>query len=98
MAVRAEKMRHVLAPKPGGLLAALDAAPDSGVIFVAHTGLDRMITVADIWRELPMDKQIIMRFWSVPPEEVPVGEEARIAWLYDWWALIDVWITENRPA
>ncbi len=98
MAVRAEKMRHLLAPKPGGLLAALDAAPDSGVIFVAHTGLDRMVTVADIWRELPMDKQIIMRFWSVPPEDVPVGEQARIAWLYDWWALIDAWITENRPA
>ena len=57
-------MRHVLAPQPGGLLAALDAAPDAGVIFVAHTGLDRMLTVADVWRELPMDKRIVMRFWS----------------------------------
>jgi 1-acyl-sn-glycerol-3-phosphate acyltransferase len=98
MAVRAERMRNVLAPKPGGLLAALDAAPDTGVIFVAHTGLDRMLTIADIWRELPMDKQIIMRFWSVEPADVPVGEEARIAWLYDWWARIDAWITEHRPA
>ena len=51
-------------PQPGGLLAALDAAPDAGVIFVAHTGLDRMLTVADVWRELPMDKRIVMRFWS----------------------------------
>jgi 1-acyl-sn-glycerol-3-phosphate acyltransferase len=40
MAVRAEAMRHVLAPTPGGMLAALDSAPDAGVIFVAHTGLD----------------------------------------------------------
>jgi 1-acyl-sn-glycerol-3-phosphate acyltransferase len=98
LAVRAEHLRNVLPPKPGGLLAALDAAPDAGVIFVAHTGLDRMITVADVWRELPMDKQLVMRFWSVPPEEVPVGEEARIVWLYDWWARIDAWIEENRPA
>src|SRR4029450_1444319 len=37
-------------------------------------------------------------FWSVPPEEVPVGEEARIVWLYDWWARIDAWIEEHRPA
>ena len=93
-----EKLRNVLPPKPGGLLAAIDAAPDAGVIFVAHTGLDRMITVGDVWRELPMDKQLIMRFWSVPPEEVPAGEEERIAWLYDWWARIDAWIEENRPA
>ena len=98
MAVRAEQMRNVLAPKPGGLLAALDASPDAGVIFVAHTGLDRMETVSDLWRELPMNKQLIMRFWSVPPEEVPAGEEERIAWLYDWWARIDAWIAEHRPA
>lgn len=96
MAERAEKMRHVLAPRPGGLLAALDAAPDAGVIFVAHTGLDRMLTVADVWRELPMDKRIVMRFWSVPPEEVPVGRQERIDWLFDWWARIDGWVEAQR--
>jgi 1-acyl-sn-glycerol-3-phosphate acyltransferase len=98
MAERAERMRNVLAPRPGGLLAALEAAPDAGVIFVAHTGLDRMLTVGDIWRELPMDKVITMRFWSVPPEEVPTGRDERIEWLYDWWARIDGWVEENRPA
>ncbi|GAA2702978.1 1-acyl-sn-glycerol-3-phosphate acyltransferase [Micromonospora olivasterospora] len=96
MALRAERMQHVLAPQPGGMLAALDAAPDAGVIFVAHTGLDRMLTVADVWRELPMDKRIVMRFWSVPPEEVPVGRQERIDWLFDWWARIDGWIAANR--
>ena len=97
LADRADRLQHVLPPKPGGLLAALDAAPDAGVIFVAHTGLDRMLTVGDIWRELPMDKRLVMRFWSVPPEEVPTGEQERIAWLYDWWARIDAWIEEHRP-
>ncbi|MEU4568102.1 1-acyl-sn-glycerol-3-phosphate acyltransferase [Micromonospora sp. NPDC023956] len=96
MAVRAERMRHVLAPQPGGVLAALDAAPEAGVIFVAHTGLDKMLTVADVWRELPMDKRIVMRFWSVPPEEVPTGRQERIDWLFDWWARIDRWIEANR--
>ncbi|MEH1102935.1 1-acyl-sn-glycerol-3-phosphate acyltransferase [Micromonospora sp. CPCC 205561] len=96
MARRAERMRHVLAPQPGGLLAALDAAPDAGVIFVAHTGLDRMLTVGDVWRELPMDKRIVMRFWSVPPEQVPAGRQERIDWLFDWWARIDEWIAANR--
>jgi 1-acyl-sn-glycerol-3-phosphate acyltransferase len=97
LAVRAENLRNVLPPKPGGLLAALDAAPDAGVIFVAHTGLDRMLTMGDVWRELPMDKRLVMRFWSVPPEEVPTTEAERITWLYDWWARIDAWIDEHRP-
>ncbi|QOC90520.1 1-acyl-sn-glycerol-3-phosphate acyltransferase [Micromonospora craniellae] len=96
MAVKAEAMQHVLAPQPGGLLAALDAAPDAGVIFVAHTGLDRMLTVADVWRELPMDKRLVMRFWSVPPEEIPTGRQERIDWLYDWWRRIDGWVAANR--
>ena len=98
MAEKASRLRNLLPPKPAGLSAAIDAAPDAGVIFVAHTGLDRMVTVADVWRELPMDKQLIMRFWSVEPEDVPSGEDERTAWLYEWWARIDAWIEENRPA
>lgn len=96
-AAQAEGLRHVLAPRPGGMLAALEAAPKAGVVFVAHTGLERMVTVADVWRELPMDKQITMRFWSVPPNEVPAGRQERIEWLFEWWRRIDDWIDANRP-
>ncbi|MPV37240.1 1-acyl-sn-glycerol-3-phosphate acyltransferase [Georgenia subflava] len=92
MAARAEAMRHVMAPRPGGILAALDAAPDAGVVFLAHTGLDRMITVRDIWRELPMDKRIVMHGWHVQPAEIPAGREDRIDWLYGWWERVDGWI------
>ncbi len=97
MAQRAEEMIHVLAPRPGGFLAALDAAPDADVVLVAHTGLDHLLTVADIWREVPIDKQIVMRWWEVPREEIPAGREERIEWLFEWWARIDAWIAENRP-
>jgi hypothetical protein len=44
-----------------------------------------------------MDKLLTMRFWSVPPEEVPAGREERIEWLFDWWARIDGWIEKHRP-
>ncbi|RYU10371.1 1-acyl-sn-glycerol-3-phosphate acyltransferase [Nocardioides iriomotensis] len=97
MAARAERMENVLAPRPGGLLAALDAAPDADVVLVAHTGLDHMQTVADIWREIPMDKQLIMRWWRVPRAEIPAGREERIDWLFSWWERIDDWIDEHRP-
>jgi 1-acyl-sn-glycerol-3-phosphate acyltransferase len=97
MARRAERMTHVLAPRPGGFLAALDAAPDADVVLVAHTGLDHMLTIRDVWRELPMDKVITMRWWQVPRDEIPADREARIEWLFGWWERIDAWIAENRP-
>lgn len=98
MAERAEQMIHVLAPRPGGVLAALEAAPEADVLMVAHTGLDHMLTIGDVWRELPMDKQIIMRWWEVPRSEIPEGREEQVDWLYTWWTDIDRWVDDNRPA
>jgi len=97
MAERAEAMIHVLAPRPGGLLAALDAAPDADVVLVAHTGMDHLLTVGDVWRELPLDKQIIMRWWHVSRADIPAGREERIDWLFSWWEQIDEWVAEHRP-
>ena len=47
---RSEAMRHVLPPQPGGVAAALTAAPEADVVWVAHAGLDHLFTVADVWR------------------------------------------------
>src|SRR5262249_46933750 len=91
MAQRAERVANVLAPKPGGLLAALDAAPDADVVLVAHTGLDHLFTIADVWRELPMDKILIMRWWQVSRDDIPADREERIEWLFGWWERIDDW-------
>ncbi|HSR24293.1 MAG TPA: 1-acyl-sn-glycerol-3-phosphate acyltransferase [Candidatus Eisenbacteria bacterium] len=95
-AAKAAQMRNVLAPKPGGVLAALTAAQNADVVLVAHTGVEHMTTVLDVWRELPMDREIEMRWWIVPAAEVPEGRDARIDWLYAWWATIDDWVTERR--
>jgi 1-acyl-sn-glycerol-3-phosphate acyltransferase len=92
MAERAEALLHVMAPQPGGMHAALDAAPGADVVFIAHTGLDRLVTLRDIWRELPMDKGITMRAWRVPRADVPEDRDLRAAWLFDWFARIDAWI------
>lgn len=94
----AERMRNVLPPRPGGVLAALDAAPRADVVFVAHTGLDHLLTMADIWRELPQDKTLRLRWWFVAAADVPIDRDARIGWLYERWADIDTWIEANREA
>jgi 1-acyl-sn-glycerol-3-phosphate acyltransferase len=95
-AARAEQLTHVMAPRPGGVLAALTNARDADVVFVAHTGVDHLRTVLDVWRELPMDKKIRMRWWIVPASDVPTDREQRIDWLFDWWQKIDDWITKQE--
>jgi hypothetical protein len=97
MADRADRMSNVLAPRPGGVLAALDAAPRTDVLLVAHTGLDHVVTIADAWHSLPMDKRLLMGWWRVPHEEIPADREARIEWLYGWWEHVDRWVEEHRP-
>ena len=42
---RARSMANLLPPRSGGAFAAIDSAPTADVIFVAHTGLDDLITV-----------------------------------------------------
>jgi len=96
-AEKAERLQHVMAPRPGGVLAALTTAEDADVVFVAHTGVEHMTTVLDVWRELPMDREIEMRWWIVPAAEVPRGRDERVDWLFAWWATIDEWI-ESRQA
>ena len=93
---RSEAMRHVLPPQPGGVAAALTAAPEADVVWVAHAGLDHVFTVADLWRELPLDSVVRMRWWRVPAGEVPHGFEAQVQWLYAWWERIDAWIDATR--
>ncbi|MGH8929949.1 MAG: 1-acyl-sn-glycerol-3-phosphate acyltransferase [Egibacteraceae bacterium] len=96
-AALARRMRHLVAPRPGGVLAALDAAPEADVVFVAHTGLEQLDSVLDLWRGLPMDREVRARFWVVPAGDVPAGHDERIEWLFDWWARMDAWIDRRQP-
>ena len=99
LAARASGMPNVLPPRTGGVFAAIEACPDGDVIFVAHAGLDTLVSVGDVWRELPIDQVVRAKWWRVPAGQVPreAGREAQVKWLYDWWQLIDGWIGENRP-
>jgi 1-acyl-sn-glycerol-3-phosphate acyltransferase len=96
-AQRAEAMRNVLPPRPGGVAAALQAAPHADVVFVAHTGLEHLSTAADLWDGLPMDGTVRLRWEFVPADQVPRDAEQQEQWLYQRWAAIDRWVAANRP-
>ncbi|WP_219465152.1 1-acyl-sn-glycerol-3-phosphate acyltransferase [Nonomuraea rhizosphaerae] len=97
-ATRARAMDHLLPPRPGGAIAAIESCPSADVVFVAHTGLDDLITIGDVWRKLPLEAHITAKWWRVPAAAIPPEREERIRWLYDQWELIDDWISAQREA
>ena len=94
-AERAREMRHVLVPRLGGTSAAVSAAPTADVIFVAHTGLEDLSSIVDLYRGVPMDASIRVKLWRVPAAEVPPRQEAASAWIHGWWRRVDAWILEH---
>jgi 1-acyl-sn-glycerol-3-phosphate acyltransferase len=97
-AARAARLQNVLPPHPDGLFAALEAAPESDVVFVAHTGLEHLQSGTDLWRALPLRLPVLFTWWSVASADVPESAEARVRWLEDQWARIDRWVAEHRAS
>jgi hypothetical protein len=93
-------MPNVLPPHASGALAAIAACPAADVIFVAHTGLDRLVSVRDVWGSLLTDMEVRAHWWRVPALSVPraASRETQLTWLYDWWQRVDAWITAENSA
>jgi 1-acyl-sn-glycerol-3-phosphate acyltransferase len=100
LAARAAAMPNLLPPHGSGALTAIAACPAADVVFVAHTGLDRLVSVRDVWRSLHGDLEIRARWWLVPAGSVPrtASPDGQLGWLYDWWERIDAWITAENKA
>jgi 1-acyl-sn-glycerol-3-phosphate acyltransferase len=100
LAVRAAAMPNVLPPRDAGALAAIAACSRADVVFVAHTGLDRVVGLRDVWRSLRADMEVRARWWRVPAADVPRqgSRDAQVTWLYDWWQRVDAWITAENAA
>lgn len=93
---QAQSMRYLSAPRPGGALAAIEAAPDAIVIFAAHAGFP--CSFGEVWRLLPHPQTVEVRLWAVPAAEVPAERDAAIDWLFDWWKTLDDWVAERYDA
>ena len=90
----ARGMSSVSAPRPGGALAAIAAAPEADVVFVGHVGMPT--SLGDLWRRLSVDNVVELRLWVVGAEEIPVDHDARIDWLFGWWRTLDGWVGERE--
>ncbi len=94
-AAKAERMSHVLPPRPTGALAALRGNPEADVIFGAHSGLGLAAFPSELWHEPPLGKTFNTRMWLTPAAERPLAPDAQVAWIYDWWKRLDKWIEDQ---
>jgi len=93
-AERARRMRHVSAPRPGGALAAIEAAPEADVVILGHVGCPT--GVRELWALLPKEQMVEVRMWLEPADAIPAGRDERIGWLFDWWETLDAWVDERQ--
>lgn len=93
---RARTMIHVLPPKPAGVAAAIQAAPNAGIALIGHSGTEEMDSLIDVWHGLKMDISIATRVWRYPASGVPADREGLETWLYDRWAEMNEWIADER--
>jgi 1-acyl-sn-glycerol-3-phosphate acyltransferase len=85
-------LRHVLPPRPGGVLALLDAAPDADVVVIAHVGLDRYPSLTHLARAVPLSAPIRAAAWRISRSDIPAHPDERIQWLDELWCRVDGWI------
>jgi 1-acyl-sn-glycerol-3-phosphate acyltransferase len=97
-AARARRLRYVLPPRPDGALAAVGACPQADVVVVAHTGLDHIGGLRDLWRTMPDHKVLDMAFAVVPGDEIAPDRDGQVELLWQAWERIDGWIGAHRPA
>ena len=99
-AARAERMTHMMPPRPSGALAALHGRADAPVVFAAHSGLGLAAFPREIWRQAPFGRTFTTRLWLSRADERPADPDEQVVWLYDWWARLDGWVQdqEREPA
>jgi len=89
----ARGMENVAAPRPGGALAAIEAAPDADVVFVGHVGIPAGI--GGLWASLLAPRTVQLRLWAERAEDVPSDREEQIDWLFGSWCRLDRWVGER---
>jgi Acyltransferase len=97
-AVVAAGYRHVMPPRPGGVKAYFGGAPTANVIVVGHVGFEPLASIRKLWAVLPLADPVEMKIWRYDRAEVPVGEDERMAWLYEKWWIMDDWIDDQLRA
>lgn len=88
----ARRLTHVLPPRTAGALAALEACPEASAVFVAHVGLDDLLSLSDLWHRVPIRRTVQATYWVAERDGSTGGPVKTSNWLWDQWESVDTWI------
>lgn len=95
-ALLAERLAHLLPPKPAGTLAMLRGQPTADVVFLGHAGLEGVAELRGLRRRLPLREPIRVQTWLHRRVDIPNEDDELIAWLHDRWEELDRWVESVR--
>lgn len=93
---RDRALRCLLPPRMGGILALLDGGVALDVVMMAHTGLEGLRRIPDLWSGALAGRTLRVAYWRLPAASIPAGREARVEWIYQQWERLDAWLVEAR--
>lgn len=88
----AERFEHCLPPHAGGLAALLERAPDTDVVFLAHTGFEGVRGLGDLFAGALIEREVRVYLWRVPHAQIPTQAGPRRRWLFEQWLELDAWV------
>lgn len=92
---RVATLRHVLPPRYGGSLGLIHERPDVDVVVLAHTGLEGIEDLNDLWSGALIGRELRVHLWRVAAAAIPHEPAAREAWLDREWQRLDEWIDQH---
>ena len=81
----------MLPVRPGGLLSALEAAPDADLVVMGHRGFGDFGSFRDIFANAPFRAGVQVRVWRVARQDLPADDDLLEA-IDDLWLDMDRWI------
>ena len=96
-AAEAEALQHVLRPRSGGPLALLEAAPDTDVVFLAHTGFEGSASFDRFFNGGLIGKVVRTELRVVRAADVPRDADQRRRWLLEQWQQVDRFVSRWNP-
>lgn len=93
---RDRALRCLMPPRLGGLLALLDAHPGLDLVVMAHSGLEGVVRIPDLWSGVLVGRTLRVSFWRLSASSIPAERAARIDWFYAQWERLDRWIARER--
>ncbi len=94
LVARAQRLRHLLPPRLGGLASLLDGTREAptDVVFVGHCGFEGIRSWADMTSGALVGRRIRIKLWRHSAAALPPDRDARLRWVLDEWQRLDDWI------